>query len=92
MAIGQATAEATSSSWWRRRAWIPTASVRCRSCEYAFGPSSSASRSAIHGDGTWCYDEDTVLQIVGQDEPFHHTDRNTLTKIGEPVPNPLARR
>ena len=24
-------------------------------------------------------------------EPFHHTDRNTLTKIAEPTPNPLAR-
>jgi hypothetical protein len=24
-------------------------------------------------------------------EPFHHTDQNTLSKIGEPTPNPLAR-
>jgi len=42
-------------------------------------------------DGSWQYDEDTVLQIHGQNEPFHHTDRNVLTKIGEPTPNPLAR-
>ena len=28
--------------------------------------------------------------IRGRDEPFHHTDRNTLAKIGEPTPNPLA--
>jgi hypothetical protein len=28
--------------------------------------------------------------IRGKTEPFHHTDRNTLTKIGEPTPNPLA--
>jgi len=29
--------------------------------------------------------------IRGQSEPFHHTDRNTLSKISEPTPNPLAR-
>jgi len=43
------------------------------------------------GEGTWSYDEDTVLMIRGKPEPFHHTDRNTLTKIAEPTPNPLAR-
>jgi len=30
--------------------------------------------------------------IKGKSAPFHHTDRNTLTKLGEPTPNPLARR
>ena len=32
------------------------------------------------------------MQIQGLAEPFHHTDRNTLTKVGEPSPNPLAMR
>jgi hypothetical protein len=27
------------------------------------------------------YWEDTVLKIPGQDEPFHHTDENTLTRV-----------
>jgi hypothetical protein len=45
----------------------------------------------VNADGTWGYEEDTVLQIHGQSEPFHHTDRNLLTKIGHPTPNPLAR-
>jgi hypothetical protein len=45
----------------------------------------------INDDGTWSYDEDTVLAIQGQAEPFHHRDRNTLSKIAEPTPNPLAR-
>ena len=45
----------------------------------------------FHADGTWTYDEDTVLRIRGQAELFHHTDRSTLTRIGEPTPNPLAR-
>lgn len=48
-------------------------------------------RVSIHADGSWSYDEDTVLMIRGQSEPFHHTDRNTLIKIGEPTPNPLVR-
>jgi hypothetical protein len=48
-------------------------------------------RVTFHSDGTWRYEEDTVLQILGRTEPFHHVDRNTLTKIAEPTPNPLAR-
>ena len=44
-----------------------------------------------YDDGTWGYEEDTVLQIRGQAEPFHHTDRNRLSKLAEPTPNPLAR-
>jgi hypothetical protein len=44
-----------------------------------------------NADGTWSYEEEGVLQIPGRDEPFHHTDRNTLTRIAPPIPNPLAR-
>ncbi|MEM7435527.1 MAG: heme-binding beta-barrel domain-containing protein [Myxococcota bacterium] len=32
-------------------------------------------------DGSFTYDEDTVMRIKGQSELFHHTDRNTLTKV-----------
>jgi hypothetical protein len=46
----------------------------------------------INDDGTWSYDQDTVLKIQGQEELFHHRDRNTLHKVGEPTPNPLARK
>lgn len=42
------------------------------------------------GPGKWEYEEDTVLQVRGRSEPFHHTDRNVLSKVGEPTPNPLA--
>lgn len=45
----------------------------------------------IRPDGTWSYEEDTVMMIRGQTAPFHHTDRNDLVKIEEPTPNPLAR-
>jgi hypothetical protein len=44
----------------------------------------------INPDGTWSYDEDTMLLIRGRAELFHHTDRNTLTRIAPPTPNPLA--
>jgi len=39
---------------------------------------------------SWSYDEDTVLQVRGRAELFHHRDRNTLTRIAGPRPNPLA--
>lgn len=45
----------------------------------------------VNDDGTWAYDEDTVLVPRGASAPFHHTDRSTLVRIGAPVPNPLAR-
>jgi hypothetical protein len=45
---------------------------------------------AIHDDGTWSYEQDTVLKIQNQVELFHHVDNNTLYKIGEATPNPLA--
>jgi hypothetical protein len=45
----------------------------------------------VNNDGTWSYEEEGVLTIPGRDEPFHHIDRNTLHKVAEAVPNPLAR-
>ena len=44
----------------------------------------------INDDGTWGYEEDTVMMIAGQSEPFHHTDKNLLHKVAEPTPNPMA--
>jgi hypothetical protein len=49
--------------------------------EYAFRTDS---------DGSWSYVSDTMLAVRGQAEPFRHRDRNTLTKVAEPTPNPLA--
>jgi hypothetical protein len=59
--------------------------------EHAFKTVEFRIKVTINPDGTWSYAEDTVLMIRGKPEPFHHTDKNTLTKIGEPTPNPLAR-
>jgi len=43
----------------------------------------------VDGD-TFTYEQDTILQIAGRREPFHHTDRNTLRRLARPSPNPAA--
>ena len=60
--------------------------------DYAFKTVEFRIKVSIHADGTWSYDEDTVMMIRGKPEPFHHRDRNTLSRIAEATPNPLARR
>jgi hypothetical protein len=44
----------------------------------------------INGDGTWSYEEEGVLAIPDRSAPFSHIDRNTLTRVAAPTPNPLA--
>jgi hypothetical protein len=46
----------------------------------------------VQPDGALHYEQDTVLQIAGRGEPFHHVDRNTLRRVAPPVPNPAAPR
>ena len=58
--------------------------------EHAFTTLEWRIEVAFHGDGSWSYDQDTVMQIQGRAEPFHHTDRNTLTRVAAPGLNPLA--
>ncbi|TJY62024.1 DUF1794 domain-containing protein [Sinimarinibacterium sp. CAU 1509] len=60
--------------------------------EHAFRTVEFRIKVTINNDGTWSYEEDTVMLIKGTTEPFHHTDRNTLSRIAEPTPNPLARK
>ena len=38
-------------------------------------------RIDVHSDDSFSYEEDTVLQIKGQDELFHHRDSNTLQRV-----------
>ncbi len=58
--------------------------------DYGFRTIEYRIKISAHADGTWSYDEDTVLMIRGRSEPFHHRDRSVLFKIAEPTPNPLA--
>lgn len=59
--------------------------------DYAFRTVEFRIQVSIHDDGTWSYEQDTVMKIKDQEELFHHVDNNTLHKIGEATPNPLAR-
>ena len=58
--------------------------------EYAFRTDSYELTVTFNADGSWSYVSDTMLSVRGQAEPFRHRDRNTLVKVGEPTPNPLA--
>jgi hypothetical protein len=58
--------------------------------ERAFHTVSFRVRVAVHDDGTWSYEEHTRMRVPGRDGLVDHVDRNTLTRIGEPIPNPLA--
>ena len=58
--------------------------------DQAFRTLSYRMQVTVHPDGTWSYEEEGVLDIPDRDEPFSHIDRNTLTRIGPPTPNPLA--
>ena len=56
----------------------------------AFQTVSFRMRISVQGDGTWSYEEHTTLRIPGRDGLVDHVDRNTLTRIGEATPNPVA--
>ena len=90
MAVGRASADATSFELVATRGQETYGICSTPFLEYAFKTVEYRIKVTLNPDGTWTYDEDTVLMIRGKTEPFHHTDRSTLTKIGEPTPNPLA--
>ena len=58
--------------------------------EYAFRTDAYQLDVTFNADGTWSYVSDTTLVVRGRSEPFLHRDRNTLTKVAEPTPNPLS--
>lgn len=58
--------------------------------EYAFRTDSYRIEVLFNPDGSWSYVLDTMLKVRGRDELFRHQDRNTLVKVAEPRPNPLA--
>jgi hypothetical protein len=92
MAVGRAAPDATTFRLEAIRGSGTNGIVSNPFLEHAFKTTHYTITVTINGNGTWSYDEDTVLIIPGRPEPFHHTDRNLLTKIGEPTPNPLARK
>lgn len=92
MAVGKAAADAKSFELVATHGPETYGICSTPFLEHAFKTVEYRIKVTINPDGTWSYDEDTVLMIKGRNDPFHHTDRNTLTRIGEPTPNPLARK
>ena len=91
MAVGHAAADAKSFTLEAVRGSTTNGISSNPFLEYAFRTDRYAITVTIHDNGTWSYEQQTTLTIPGQTEPFAHTDRNTLMKIGEPTPNPTAR-
>lgn len=60
--------------------------------EQAFRTDSYTIEVTFNPDGSWTYVSDTTLAVraSGYKEPFLHRDTNTLFKVAEPKPNPLA--
>lgn len=90
MAIGRAAADARTFRLEAVRGSEINGIVSNPFLEYAFKTMSYTITVTINADGTWSYEQDTVLVIPGQAQPFHHTDRNTLRKVAEATPNPTA--
>ncbi len=59
--------------------------------EHAFRTDEFSITVTVNGDGTFTYEEETVLVLPDRPEPFRHTDRNTLRRVAPPGLNPLAR-
>jgi hypothetical protein len=91
MAVGQATAGAKTFELKATRGAETYGICSNPFLEYAFRTTEYRIKVTVNADGTWSYDETTVLLVRGKPEPFNHTDRNTLTRIAAPTPNPLAR-
>lgn len=92
LAIGRAAADARSFRLEAVRGSVTNGISSNAFLEYAFRTDRYTITVTMHDDGTWSYEQQTLLTIPGQQEPFVHSDRNTLTKIGDPTPNPTARR
>ncbi len=90
MVVGHAAADAMTFRLEAVRGSETNGIVSNPFLEHAFKTLQCTIEVTLHPDGTWSYEQDTVLVIPRIPAPFHHTDRNTLTKIGEPTPNPLA--
>ena len=90
LAIGKAAKDAKSFELVAEHGAVTNGISSGPFLEYAYKTVEFRIKVTINDDGTWSYDEDTVMMIRGRDEAFHHTDSHTMKKIAEPTPNPLA--
>jgi hypothetical protein len=90
MALGHAAADARSFELAAVRGSEVNGICSNPFIERSFTTAEYRFKAAINADGSWSYEQTTVLMIRGT-QKFDHTDRNTLHKLAEPTPNPLAR-
>ena len=90
IASGQATADADRLVLTAERGQTEYGICSTAFLEYAFRTDRYRIEVVFNPDGSWRYVSDTTLQVHGRPEPFAHRDHNTLIKVAEPTPNPLA--
>lgn len=90
LASGQAAADADRIVLTAERGTTAYGICSTGFLEYAFRTDAYRLEVTFNPDGSWSYVSDTTLIVRGRAEPFLHRDRNTLVKVKEPAPNPLA--
>jgi hypothetical protein len=90
IASGHATVDATELVLTAQRGQTEYGICSTSFLEHAFRTDSYRIEVVFNPDGSWSYVLDTMLRVRGREEPFLHRDRNTLVKVAEPQPNPLA--
>jgi len=88
MAAGYAAPDATRLELVARRGETDYGICSTTFLEKAFRTDSYRIEITFNPDGSWSYVQDTMLVVHGK--PFQHRDVNTLVKVAEPTPNPLA--
>ena len=92
LAAGSASADGSGLEVDARRGQTNYGIASTDFLEHAFRTEAYHLSITFNVDGSWSYVSDTTLVVIGRADPFLHRDRNTLTKIAEPTPNPLAVR
>jgi hypothetical protein len=90
MASGKANTDDTTFSVEAVRGSLVNGIVSNAFLEDGFRTERFAMTITVHTNGSWSYKQDTVMMVVGTEQLFHHTDRNILTRIAPPTPNPTA--
>lgn len=90
IAAGQASPDATTLTLTATRGQTEYGICSTTFLEHAFRTDSYSIEVTFNPDGSWSYVSDTMLAVRGQAEVFRHRDHNTLFKVAEPQPNPLA--
>jgi hypothetical protein len=90
LASGKATPDAASLMVRAERGQTESGICSTAFLEWAFRTDSYQLDVTFNPDGSWSYVSDTMLMVRGRDQVFRHRDQNTLHRVAEPTPNPLA--